>query len=104
MTRSGYTREIAGKAGVVVDHAETSRYNCIALQADNDGEYHRDKMMLMKLPDIYGPLSTDNSPLHDPPSERVNASPPCKEQVSQATPVAKEPVSVFQEQESKFFS
>ena len=76
--------------GVVVDHAETPR---------SGGEYRRNKKLLMKLPDN-SPLSTDNSPLQDPPSARVNGNSPGKEQVNQVTPVAEEPVSAFQEQES----
>lgn len=47
-----------------------------------------------------GPLSTDNSPLQDPPSARVSGNSPGKEQVNQATQVAGEHVLAFQEQES----
>ena len=83
--------------GVVVDHAETPR--SYKIQTDNGGEYRRNRKMLMKLPDN-SPLSTDNSPLQDPPSARVNGNSPGKEQVNQATPVAEEPVSAFQEQET----
>ena len=83
--------------GVVVDHAETPR--SYKIQANNGGEYRRNRKMLMKLPDSV-PLSTDNSPLEDPPSARVNGNSPGKEQVNQATPVAQEHVSAFQEQES----
>ena len=83
------------EAGVVVDHEETSRLYTI--QTVNDGEYCRNRKMLMKLPDDGLRLSTDNSPVHCPPSERVNGSSPYKEQVNQVTPVAEEPVSVFVE-------
>ena len=35
--------------GVVVDHAETPR--SYKIQTDNGGEYHRNRKMLMKIPD-----------------------------------------------------
>ena len=85
------------KPRVVVDHAETPR--SYKIQTDNGGEYRRNRKLLMKLPDN-SPLSTDNSPLQESPSARVNDNSPVKKQVNQATPVAEEPVSVFQEQES----
>ena len=55
--------------------------------------------MMMKLPDS-GNLPADKSYLHDPPSERVNRSPPCKGQVTQANPVVEEPFPALQEDES----
>ena len=54
--------------------------------------------MLMKLP-VCGPISTDDSYFHEPPSASVNGSPSCKEQVSQANPVLEESVSASQQQE-----
>ena len=81
--------------GVVVDHAETPR--TYKIQTDNGGEYRRNRKLLMKLSDN-SPLLTNNSPLQDPPSARVNGNSPGKEQVNQAIPVAEEPVSAYQEQ------
>ena len=74
-------------------------YEPYKVQTESGEEKNRNRKMMTKLPDS-GNLPAEKSYLHDPPSERVNRSSPCKGQVTQANPVVEESVPAFREDES----